>query len=267
MITVRMPRFPLAFLAISIGVALAPADASSAVRLQFDRVLVEPGRSVYVETVGRPFSGMRDVRLFLAPAAAASKIISVSDRRLVPAARLRVTASGSAFASFRVPALVEGTYATFVYCARCRTMPGRAQSLPGPLRVFEVLRECKSAPSGGFDARVRERGLRVGPLLFDVGVGHSFSTSQPPPYRAKFPLQIETDSFVTLIVPRDERQTVSLAYTARQTATVTFEPCGAVTWWNGGVVVSEPKCATLHARIAGRRDLLTVRLPAGRPCS
>jgi hypothetical protein len=261
-----MRRLPLALVAFSIGVAFAPADATSAVRLQFDRVLVEPGRTVYVETVGRPFSGVRDIRLFLVPAVAASKVNSVRDRRLVPAARLRITAHGSAFASFRVPTLIQGTYAALVYCARCRTKIIRAHSLPGRLQVFEALRECKSAPYGNFDARLRERALRVGPLLFNVGDGYSFSADRPPPYRAKFPMQVETGSFVTLIVPRDERQTVSLAYTDRETATVTFEPCGPVTWWNGGVVVTEPKCATLHAKIAGRRDLLTIRLPAGRPC-
>jgi hypothetical protein len=261
-----MRKLLLAVVAVSTGVALVPADATSAVRLQFDRVLVEPGRTVYVETVGRPFLGVRDVRLYLVPSAAASKVTSIRDRRLVPAARLRVTARGSASVSFRVPAVGPATYAALIYCARCGTKIMRAQSLPGQLQVFEVLRDCKSAPSGSFDRQVRDRALRVGPLFFHVGDGYSFPADQAPPYRAKFPMQVETRSLVTLFVPGADRQSVSLWYATRETATVTFEPCGIVSWWNGGVVVTEPKCVTLYAKIAGRRNVLTIRLPAGRPC-
>lgn len=262
-----MRRLSLAVLAVSIGVALAPADASSAVRLQFDRVLVEPGMTVHVETIGRPFSGVRDVQLFLAPVGAAAKISSVRDRRLVLAARLRIRASGGAYASFRVPALGPGNYSAVVHCSRCRSKFFQAQSSPGPLQVFEVLRGCKSAPSGSFSPAKRERALRVGPLLFDLGdTPYSFPPDRPPPYRAKFPMQIETRSPVTLIVPLEERASVALWYADRDSGTVTFEPCGLVTWFNGGVTVTEPKCVTLHAKVDGRRDLLTLRLPAGRPC-
>jgi hypothetical protein len=263
-----MRRLALGLLGASIAVALGVADPASAssVRLTFDPALVESGTNVWVEGVSDSFRGSRGARLLLAAARVAPRIRSVEDRRLIPVARMLIDAR-SASAFFRVPALTPGRYAAFVYCAQCRTKLRRVRPSPRPFQVFEALRECNTAVLGGFAPEVRERSLRVGPILF-VDAALSFPPDRPPPYEKKIPLQIETRSLVTLIVPPEERQSVELVYTAtgRRTASVTFEPCKVFRAFTGGVVVTEPKCVRLHAQIEGRPGVLPVALSAGRPC-
>ena len=131
-------------LAALIGAALTAGIARAALWLNFSRASAAPGEVVFVRTAGTgALAGARTrpVRVFLAPSAAAARIRSTHDHRLVLLGRLRIDRKGTGHLRFLTPHVRAGNYKTVMHCPDCaRYSNGRTVFPSGPSQPFRVKR-------------------------------------------------------------------------------------------------------------------------------
>ena len=155
----------------------------------------------------------------------------------------------------------------------------------------DVVRDCASSGQHGVTAQSLTQSLIVGPIALG-GLGAELTRSglpQTPNVRGRYPsleaiAVIKAGATVVLAVPRAERSDVALIYDKSKfrndglyrvrdlASVVRFAACQdpafnqGISQFDGGLVVANRRCFSLDFFIAGRKRVVTRRLPLGRHC-
>lgn len=144
----------------------------------------------------------------------------------------------------------------------------------------DYVRPCDERIWGSFDPDHDDH-INVGPLTFALVRTYmpTFDNFAPEGTSVKARIAIEPGIVVTLVVPEAQREHVALDYnwnnwytngdpldTAQRS--VRFEACGSdsLRQYNGGIVVTDPRCATVEVWVEGENVPRQAALPVGTEC-
>lgn len=142
----------------------------------------------------------------------------------------------------------------------------------------DYVRPCTERITGPFEPG--DSDVAVGPLTFANVLKHMPAKDITPGGESvKARVVIDPGTVVTLVVPEAERGHVALDYnwndwysdgTPLENAqrAVRFEACGSdePRQYNGGIVVTDPRCVTLHVWVRGENAPRNAVLPVGGRC-
>lgn len=144
----------------------------------------------------------------------------------------------------------------------------------------DYVRPCDERISGQFTPG-HESHIDVGPLTFALVLNYmpTFDDFTPGGTSVKARVVVQPEAVVTLVVPEREREDVALNYNWNDRyrngdpledaqRSVRFAACGSDSprQYNGGVVVTGPRCVVLEVWVQGENAPREVRPPVGTEC-